>query len=440
MTVRRTEIIALFCAVALAACGPSEVESTVTTAGQLLGSSTTAATPETTSTVAPSMSSSPGWLIGGPGGITDAEGNSFLATSTPVEGLARDKDGGVAFLLEDGLYWLESTEDEPVFVADVHGDLVEVVHIGGVPHARLGLCDSTDVDLTTGSLQTPTTAGMVEASCGDNPLINWNAENGLRVTVIPSLTSTIQDSEGTSVVEPARLEVSRAGESLIDVPVGGFYQDDVRVHDFDGRWLLLSRRPSDTDDSLATFFVVDLATGTSTSFTTEGAAATLVGPDADWTAAALTPTGAPFDAVPLLSDDRVTELDDGRYISLIDHVFTEGYRGGPEIHFDLGVWFAGPEAGHFAEIDGKEPGGDYYIRNQDPTVLVREVSPNVEISSVWIDNDGTEGFEPVDISFAELVDALDGDSTGSELNMRNGPWWITIEEGVVVAIDEQYVP
>ena len=147
-------------------------------------------------------------------------------------------------------------------------------------------------------------------------------------------------------------------------------------------------------------------------------------------------------ATPIETDNLVTELEDGTYLVFIDHVFHEGMTGGPEIHLDLAVWFGGEEAVIAAAEDGAEspPPNDYYIRNLDPTLLVREVSPEVRVTSVWFHYADTGDLSSQPITYEELVEALTGEVDDSLLAMRFDPWWITIDDGVVTAIDEQYVP
>lgn len=146
-------------------------------------------------------------------------------------------------------------------------------------------------------------------------------------------------------------------------------------------------------------------------------------------------------ATPILTDLNVAELEDGLYIGYITAISTEGLTGGPEIQFDLGVWFDGDEADAMAAEDAEEsprPNG-YYIRNLDPSHLLIEVSPAVEVSSVWYFYDESE-LERRSVGFAQISEAMNPpiDDTGAVL--RASPWWITITEGRVVAIDEQYIP
>jgi hypothetical protein len=153
--------------------------------------------------------------------------------------------------------------------------------------------------------------------------------------------------------------------------------------------------------------------------------------------------GSPIDrATPLVTDNLMTELEDGTYLTFVDHVFTEGMMGGPELHFDLAAWFDGDDAIRHAAEDGAEspPPNDYYIRNVDPTVLVREVAAEVTVTSVWYHQSETNDLSSQPISFEELVEALTGEVDDSILAMRFSPWWVTIEDDVVVAIEEQYIP
>ncbi len=146
-------------------------------------------------------------------------------------------------------------------------------------------------------------------------------------------------------------------------------------------------------------------------------------------------------ATPILTDRNVAELEDGLYIGYITAISTEGLTGGPEIQFDLGVWFDGDEADAMAAEDGEEsprPNG-YYIRNLDPSHLLIEVSSTVRVSSIWYFYHESE-LERRPVGFAEIVAAMNPpiDDTGAIL--RASPWWITITDGRVVAIDEQYIP
>jgi hypothetical protein len=145
-------------------------------------------------------------------------------------------------------------------------------------------------------------------------------------------------------------------------------------------------------------------------------------------------------ATPIGTDFQVAELEDGLYIGFLQAVSAEGLTGGKELQLDLAVWFDGDEADRMASEDGEEsprPNG-YYIRNLDPSHLLLVVSDNVEVTSIWYQQHPDLSRSP--ITYAQLVEVMNGSGTGTEGAMRASPWWITIVDGEVVSIDEQYVP
>lgn len=145
---------------------------------------------------------------------------------------------------------------------------------------------------------------------------------------------------------------------------------------------------------------------------------------------------------PILTDNLVAQIDNGRYIGFITHLAESGLTGGPELHYDLAVWFGGEAADAAALEDGEESPrpNDYYIRNVDPLELVLPISPDVAITSVWYHYDTYEDLESRPVTFEELAAAMTGEPVGSQEAMWSSPWWVTVVDGVVVALDEQYVP
>ncbi len=144
-------------------------------------------------------------------------------------------------------------------------------------------------------------------------------------------------------------------------------------------------------------------------------------------------------ATPIVTDFQIGEVEDGVYIGFIQAASTNGLSGGPEIQFDLAVWFESDEADRMAADDGEEsprPNG-YYIRNLDPSQLLIKVSDEVTVSSIWFNYDEPE-LVSQPITFDQFVQAMSGGTMVPA--MRASPWWITIENGLIVSIDEQYVP
>jgi hypothetical protein len=143
----------------------------------------------------------------------------------------------------------------------------------------------------------------------------------------------------------------------------------------------------------------------------------------------------------LPSDVGVTGLADGRHL-----VFLEGVApDGSTITADLGIWFSGEEANQAATEDGQSDvpvPNDYYIRNLDPGTIDVSVAPAVAVTSAWWAYEQTQSLEPVPVPYADWVAFFVGgaDSASPRDNLRFDPWWVTVEDGSVVALDEQYIP
>lgn len=137
------------------------------------------------------------------------------------------------------------------------------------------------------------------------------------------------------------------------------------------------------------------------------------------------------------TDGGVRSLEDGRHLVYIRGVES----GGTDLLVDLAVWFEGEDANSAAAEDG-DPDvpvpGDFYIRNLDPTVLTVPAGAPVAVTSVWFDP--ASDLQSVAITYDEFVAVFSGGASGVSSNLLSSPWWITIESGSVVALDEQYVP
>lgn len=427
-------------AVALAACGGTA--GVTTTLVQPTTTSTTA--PSTTTSTAPPASTG-GWAMLSPDGLVHFEEGTILAQGAiGWNTLARDRAGGLAFLSEGSLWWLPAGESEPQEVASAEGELIEVVPTADGPVARIGLCDSVYISLNDGAEAEQPAQLAVEGECEDGSTI-WRAANGLQAAIIGP--GVIFDAEGqvAGIEDVATLEILDDSGVILEIPVGGFYEAYARIHDFDGRHVIVSRGPFEPAMPEETYFVIDLETGEIQYPPVQGSAsAALVGPDAATVPERFDATGVRR-GTPLFTDDRMTRPEDGEYVGYITYASGEGFLGAGEIHFDLAVWFSGKEADYAALEDQDESPApnDYYIRNDDPRELSLDVAPSVQVTSVWY-----EGFyetygdlENHPITFEELVAALTREPMEDQVNqLRLSPWWVTIVDGEVVAIEEQYVP
>lgn len=64
----------------------------------------------------------------------------------------------------------------------------------------------------------------------------------------------------------------------------------------------------------------------------------------------------------------------------------------------------------------------------------------VLVTSVWYDYDTDPDLENDAITYQEFVDVIQTDEEGVQSALRASPWWVTVEDGRIVALDEQYVP
>jgi hypothetical protein len=111
--------------------------------------------------------------------------------------------------------------------------------------------------------------------------------------------------------------------------------------------------------------------------------------------------------------------------------------------FDEAQLLTGKEAQKVAEEDGAVPSGeavpnDYYIRNPDKTTRTLRISDDAEITAKRCDlcRGGKPGeLDPFLASFTKS-----GQTYADPYRGKESLYWLTIEDGQVVAIDEQYVP
>ncbi len=133
----------------------------------------------------------------------------------------------------------------------------------------------------------------------------------------------------------------------------------------------------------------------------------------------------------------VDGLPDGRWFGFVtdlDETDTGPDEGPPPdvLTFDLACWFDGEAATAAAAEDGAEspPPNDYHTRNDNP--LVRQLPLESDVEVRWLADIG-------DPSSMGSIDLADWRTRRSGVADR--PWvWIEITDGLVVMIEEQYVP
>lgn len=119
-------------------------------------------------------------------------------------------------------------------------------------------------------------------------------------------------------------------------------------------------------------------------------------------------------------------LPDGEWFGFVDDI------GDTTLFFDLACWFTGDAAIIASAEDGEEspPPNDYYVRNQSDLIRELQVGPDVPVD-FYPDGDPANYFVT---TFAEW-DSLADDRGGFFFGV-----WVTIEEGDVTRIVEQWVP
>ena len=117
--------------------------------------------------------------------------------------------------------------------------------------------------------------------------------------------------------------------------------------------------------------------------------------------------------------------------------------GSVTVAFDEAEWLSGKEAQRAAEEDGEVPPGqpvpnDYYIRNRDTSTRTLEVAAEAKITARRCElcRNGKPG------NLADFVAAFGktGQSYRDDYRGAESQYWVTIADGRVVAIDEQYRP
>jgi hypothetical protein len=103
-----------------------------------------------------------------------------------------------------------------------------------------------------------------------------------------------------------------------------------------------------------------------------------------------------------------------------------------DIDFDLACWFTGPAATRAAAEDGEEspPPNDFYVRNINPSLRAQKVTAGADV--IWYPEPGDPTSE-ASTTYANWIVA----SQGRELVPGV---WLTIQNGEVTRIHEQWVP
>lgn len=380
------------------------------------------------------------WLTHGINGIWTDTGERVWETE-PVLGpdnLARDGAGGFVWLDVAGLWWLALDSPRPVLVtADAIGELVEVIPTGSGPVARLGYLDAVFVDLGTGEpVEMPDGGAIGYHETGN---VTWRSPNGLEAVIEGPEVELDAEGQPRRVIEYARLVVTAGEQVIFAMPAGSYYEPYARIHDFDGQRLIMSRGPYEPALPDETFTVLDLTCADcATQFRAAATSAAFTRAGSEWDGSGVAIQRPYLIAEPLGTDD-IAALEDGVYLGFIapERVDIDA------LSFDLGVWFSGEEANLAAREDGETEipvPNDFYIRNRSDKLWTLPVSSSVAVTSVWYDTDTAPDTSGVPVPYEEFVRIMGEDSDDTLANMRFDPWWVTVQDGQIVRLDEQYIP
>lgn len=119
-------------------------------------------------------------------------------------------------------------------------------------------------------------------------------------------------------------------------------------------------------------------------------------------------------------------LPDSEWFGYVDEATTT------QIEFDLACWFNGEAAALAAAEDGKEspPPNDYYVRNDNPGLRRLAVADGAGVT--WLPNPGDPTTEET-VLYPEWL-------AGRASRGFQPGVWLTVDDGAVVHIREQYVP
>jgi len=110
----------------------------------------------------------------------------------------------------------------------------------------------------------------------------------------------------------------------------------------------------------------------------------------------------------------------------------------PELIVDYAELFTGDEAAAAAAAHGSEspPPNDHYIVNDNTKLRTLPANPNMTVKVISASDGMVSGGYAM--PFGEWYDVLIGMSSSNFV--KDMPYWITIENGTIVAVEEQFLP
>jgi hypothetical protein len=150
--------------------------------------------------------------------------------------------------------------------------------------------------------------------------------------------------------------------------------------------------------------------------------------------------GAPDEPVETPPQPDDAELEDGRHFGYVTSVDVEERT----IVFDLAIWLSGDEADRAYQDATGETGpvpNDYYVVNDNPKLRTLTLAPDVRVRLLdWNDCCGTFFDADLDVWARAVVRNRHIDVNGREYSNNSRQVWITVQDGVVTLVEEQYTP
>lgn len=130
------------------------------------------------------------------------------------------------------------------------------------------------------------------------------------------------------------------------------------------------------------------------------------------------------------------ESDDGRFIGYITDIYN--VMQSRRVKIDYIQFLTGDEAAAAASAHGDEspPPNDYYILNENPRIRDFNVREGLQVT-MWTWNMPSDGVTEQSIPFDIWWDAIE---MGGQDEYLVNPYWVTIDNGTVIEIEEQFLP
>jgi len=228
------------------------------------------------------------WVVNDFDGLVDDQGRTLMTLTGPGSGsgrtVARAPDGSLYFLMDEELWQWAPDQSEPVPVKVETDEMFELGYDGDGNIVINPTGDPEVVADGIGGRQRP--ASQILGETGDF----ITAPNGLTVRVLEPDTDVDEIGYVTDFRGPARLQVERANGSVEwTIDAGGIDAPWLTLIDFDGRFVMMARYPTEPADPALQHIVYDLncqsesiaGQGCTTTFWARYGKAALAGPDLD---------------------------------------------------------------------------------------------------------------------------------------------------------------